>query len=57
MKLFYNPDLRERDLHLHVLQLLLERARTSSARPCSQEHPNDHLHAGGDGEAGRLMLY
>ncbi len=57
MKLFYNPDLRERDLHLHVLQLLLERARTSSARSCSQEHPNDHLHAGGDGEAGRLMLY
>jgi len=50
--LAHHPHLRQCHLHLHVLQLLLERAGTTSARSGPQEHSHDHLHVGGDGETG-----
>ena len=38
-------DLRQRYLHLYVLQLLLEGTGTPSTRSSSQKYSNDHFHA------------
>ena len=48
----HHPDLRQRHLRLHVLQLLLERTWTASTGSGAQEHPDDHVNAGGNGETG-----